>query len=251
MKLKEKTIRLLKKIGLTDNEACFYYHAYKCKNQSVSDIQKKLKFSRATAYRIYDKLRDMKIVVPNHAGSAVQVASLNQIAQQLAKQGRKMDKLAFECRNVDSLLSFSTFAFNEEPFEIITDKNMIVEQNYKILHKKWDHLLAYGSSERLLDVVGDEHEKKFIKLRNRYGRSCSLYMTEFGDYAAYHMPNDVNELRDTKLEVDEKKQSYMMYIYGDEATIWHKDSNLGNRALVVSDPLLIQMYKSMFQASWA
>jgi len=250
--LLQKTIRVFEQMGYSEQEARFYYYAYKNSNLSVSDLSKKMRISRATAYRIYSKFREQRIIVPSKTSHGqLNVISLQNIAQNVLKTGRKLIKLAHQCRNIDALLELSSFAFSEDPLEIITDKNLLVDQNYKILHKKWDHLLAYGSTERLLDVVGQEHERKFVNLRRRLGRTCDLFMTEFGDYAAYHMPNDLRDLRNTKFKADPNKQDYIMYMYDDEMTIWHNDKNLGVRALVVKDPLLLDMYKSMFHTSWS
>ena len=42
----------------------------------------------------------------------------------------------------------------------------------------------------------------------------------------------------------------MTYIYCDEVTIWRRDKELGNRAVVMKDPFIKQTYQHMFDSIW-
>lgn len=252
MNLRKRLLALLQKLNLTENEARYYVLINQNPGLTLNEIQKKLQISNATTYRIFDKLQNLGLITssPDNWRKNISSVSISALADLVAKENRKLKKIELELKDLDNLMNLHTRAFKEDPIKILYDKNQIAEQNYKILHKPWDRISVFGSGERLIDVIGAEHERNFVRIRTKMGRSVNCYLTEYGEYASQFMPNNEEQLRDVKLDLNPDLQDYMTYIYNDEVTIWHKDKELGDRAIVIEDPFLVKNYKSQFDYAW-
>jgi predicted DNA-binding transcriptional regulator AlpA len=253
MDIKKRVISLLQKLNLTENEAKFYIMANQNADLTLPQIQSKLSLSKATVYRIYEKLKSLGFITssPENWRKNINAVSLRTLADLIAGENRKLRRIELELKDLDNFMDMDARAFSEDPIKILYDKNQIAEHNFNILHKSWDRLLVLGSCERLMDVVGKENEQKFVQIRTRMGRPVSLYLTEYGNYASEFMPNNDEELRNVKLRINPTWQDHLSYLYGDEVTIWNKDKDLGNRAIVINDPLLVNMYRSQFDTAWS
>jgi DNA-binding MarR family transcriptional regulator len=252
MNLRKRLLALLQKLNLTENEARFYVLLNQNPGLTLNEVQNKLQISNATTYRIFDKLTSLGLITSSQENwrKNISSVSISALADLIARENRKLKRIELELKDLDNLMNLNARAFKEDPIKILYDKNQIAEQNYKILHKPWNRINVFGSGERLIDVVGEEHEKNFVKIRTRMGKSVNLYLTEYGEYASEFMPKNEAQLRDVKLDINPDLQDYMTYIYDDEVTIWHKDKKLGNRAIIIDDPFLVRNYKSQFEYAW-
>jgi len=61
------------------------------------------------------------------------------------------------------------------------DQNLIVEQCYRILRQPMDQFCAYGSVERLMDVIGNDYERDFVRAHPP-GEKWTGVFTELGTY---------------------------------------------------------------------
>lgn len=253
MKLKSHIIDLLKRIGLSDTEAKFYIAVHENPKLTIKDVQEKSKLSRASAYRAFEKLHDMKLLTssPDNWRKNVEVVSLSSVADKLAREQRKLRKVELELKRLNNLMNLSSqYSQTEDPVEILFDQNQIVEKCYEIIRRPWDKMLCYGSAERLIDVIGDKPERDYVLMRSKKGKAADAILTELGDYTKEFIPNNHRELRNVKLRIDPENQNYATYVYGDEAIIWHTDKELGKRAIVIKEPALVKMYENSFRSLW-
>ena len=252
MNLKGHIIELLERIGLSNAEAKFYMTVYQNPRATIKDIQKYSKLSLPSAYRAYERLKTLGLITasPDNWRKSIETVSLRTLAEKLAREQRKLRKVELELKRLNNLMHVSSFSDLEEPIQILTDQNQIIEKCYEIVHRSWDHFLCYGSAERLIDVIGKKPELDFINERRIQGKSVNCIITEIGEFAHEFMPNNMQDLRNVRLLIDEKNQDYMTYIYENEVTIWKKDEVSGNRAVVLTDPGLVKNYRSMFDTIW-
>ncbi len=252
MKIKNRVIQLLEQIGLTRSEAIFYLTVNQYPKLTIREIQEKSGISKTSSYRIFENLKVLGLLTSSKDNwrKNVEVVSINSLANKLAKEQRKLRKTELELKKLENLMNIGFISEYQDPIDILVDQNKIEEQCDKILYKPWDHMACYGSAERLLDIM-EESERNFLKMRTKKGKSVDAVITEIGDYAKEFMPNNDKHLRNMKLCIDENHQSYMAYIYDNEVTIWHKDEELGNRAIVIRDPVMVKMHENIFKSFWS
>lgn len=253
MNLKAHIIDLLKKIGLSENEARFYLAVQQNPKLTIKDLQEKCKLSRATAYRAFEKLHNLKLLTSSADNwrKNVEAVSLSSVADKLAREQRKLRKVELELKRLNNLMNLSSqHSQTEDPVEILFDQNQIIEKCYEILRRPWDKMLCYGSAERLIDVIGDKPERDYVQMRSRKGKTADALLTELGNYTKEFIPNNHRDLRNVKLRIDPENQNYATYVYGDEAIIWHTDKELGKRAIVIKEPTLVKMYENSFRSLW-
>lgn len=253
MKLQKHIIELLKRIGLTESEAMFYLAVQQNPNQTIQDIQKRCRISRASAYRAFEHLKELRLLSnsTHNWRKSMEAAPLKNIAEKLAKEQRKLKKIELEIKRLDNLMNLnSSFLDNEDPVQVLVNPNDITEKCFEILHQPWDSMLCYGSAERLIDVIGNDAEREFVKLRVKKGKKAYAILTELGGYTQEFIPHNHRDLRNMKLRVDKTNQDYATYVYGNEVTIWHRDKELGSRVIVIKEPTMIHTYQTTFDMLW-
>jgi len=252
MNINQRVLQLLERAGLSSSEAKFYLAAYQNPKMSIKEIQKKSGLSKTSAYRAFESLREFGFITTSNDNwrKIVETTSLNTLAEKLAKEQRKLRKIELELKSIGNLMSLTAFSHLEEPLEIITNQNKIQEKAFSLFASDWDKFLCYGSAERLIDVIGNQEEREWVKQRSKRGRTVDCWITEIGDYAHDFLPNNDKDLRNVKINIEKENQDYMTYIIGDEVITWHKDKELGNRAIIIKDPLIVRMQENMFKRIW-
>ncbi len=252
MNFKDHLLALLTKIGLTESEAQCYLIIQKNPELTINDLAKKSGLSRAQVYRNFERLKNLGLVVssPDNWRQTLRSVSLHGLAHQVGREQRKLRKVELELKRLSNLMEFSRHSQMDEPVEIITDPAQIAQKAFAVLHGDWDSFLVYGSAERLIDVIGKEPEDEFVRIRRKKSISVDCALTEVGEYASEFLPNNERDLRNVRLRIDPELQDSMVYLYGDEAAIWHMDKELGPRAVIVKEPTLIHAYDRMFKALW-
>lgn len=252
MQLKARIIELLQKVGLTPAEAKFYLAVQKNSQLTLSQIQKETGLSRASVYRSFEKLHGLKLVTSSQDNwrKNIQAVSLNFLASNLAKEQRKLRKIELELKKVNNLMTFSNNSYATEPVELLTEPNQIIEKCFQILQKPLNNFCCYGSAERLIDVIGKDPEHEFVKIRSRKGKKVNCVLTEIGEYTKEFIPHNERDLRNMKLKINPSMNNYVTYLYDNEATIWLNDKDLGKRAIVIKDPVLIKIQQQFFQQLW-
>jgi sugar-specific transcriptional regulator TrmB len=254
MTTKQRIIRLLLRIGLTESEAELYFTAYQKPQLTLAELQKKTGYSTASIYRAFDRLKNLGLITSSRDNwrKNVEAVSLKKLGEKVAKEQRKLRKVELELKQMDDLMNLTTLYDSlEEPVEILTNQNQIIDKAFEILSRPFDHFLAYGSSERLIEILGYDTEREFVNTRLRKGKSADVVLTEMGPYGRELIKTNDRELRNMKFKIDPANQETMTYIYDNEAVIWHKDSDSGSRAIVIKDPSLIKMHENMFSTLWS
>jgi sugar-specific transcriptional regulator TrmB len=243
---------LLKKIGLTEAEARLYMAALKKPKSTLKELEKFAGTSTATVYRAFDKLKEMGLISSSQDNwrKNVEAVSLRSIGDKLAREQRKLRKAELELKTLNNLFDLSGRSFAEDPVEVITDKNEIFDKYFQILNMPWDKILAYGSAESLIDMIGSDTENKFVDIRCRKGKKADVMLTEFGRVAQQMMPLTEKVLRNIRIKPNPNARDFIEYIYNDELTIWNKNKDLGSRAIVIKDPVIVQMHKDQFYTKW-
>jgi len=252
MNINQRILQLLERTGLTPTEAKFYLVAHLNPKFPIKEIQKKAGLSKTSAYRAFENLRELGLLTSSQENwrKNVQSVSLKTFAERLAKEQRRLRKVELELKSIGNLMGLTAFSHLEEPLQIITDRNKIQEKAFTLFAGNWDHFLCYGSAERLIDVIGNQEEREWVKQRSKKGRTVDCWITEIGNYAHDFMPNNDKEYRNVKINIEKENQDYMTYVIGDEVITWHKDKELGNRAIIIKDPLIVRMQENMFKRIW-
>lgn len=253
MELKKHILTLLRRIGLSDTEAEFYLAVYQNPQRTIAELQKLCGFSRATAYRCFENLKERRLLTSSQENwrKNVEAVSLRSIGEKLARESLKLRKIEYELKKLDNLFSLSNFQETVDPVEIYADQNQITEECYKLLNADWNHIQCYGSAEKSYEIPGEKAMKDFVSMRARRGKTIDAIFTELGDHTKDLLKKNEQELRNGKIFIDPFCQNSMTYIYDQQVTIWQKDAELGKRAIIIHDPGLIKMYKASFQKAWA
>jgi DNA-binding MarR family transcriptional regulator len=249
MNVRNHIIDLLTRTGLTRSEAEVYVAVSKNPGSELSDIRKETGYSSATVYRAFEKLKGMGFITssPGNWRKKIEAVSLRVIGEKIAREQRKLRKVELELKRLDDIFHVSSGIEMADPVEVITDRNLIIEKNFEILSRPWEQFQAYGEGEVLADVLGKDFDREFIDIRRRKGKSCLLVLTELGPYGNELMKNSRMDLRETLYSTEPALHNSINYIYGDEVTIWNRNPEMGNRALVIKDPSLVKMHKSIFE----
>ena len=252
MRLKKHILDLLQKIGLGETEAKLYLAALDKPGSTLKELEIITGLSTATVYRAFEKLQNLHLLTSSNDNwkKCVNAVSLRAIGEKLASEQRKMRKVELELRGLDNLYELSNRSFMEDPVQILSDPNQLYDKYFEILHRPWEKIFAYGSGEKMIEIIGHDTEDKFVDIRCRKGRKADVVVTELGDYGKSAFTRNEMELRNMRIMENEKDQGYMEYIYGDELTIWHKDAQFGARAIVVKDPVLVDIHKQKFAGIW-
>jgi len=252
MTLKKHILDLLLKIGLSESEAEFYLAASKFPKLTLKELQEKTGYSTAQVYRAFERLKELELITSsqNNWRKNIEAVSLRTISDRLAREQRNLRKVELELKRLDNIMNLTRQSEIEDPVQILADQNKIIEKNYQLLGQEWGHLLAYGAADRLIDIMGKDPERDFVNLRRKKGKTADVIETEMGPYARELMTKNDQELRNIKVKIDPALQNSMTYVYGDEVTIWHKNEELGNRAIVIKDPALVKMHENMFRNLW-
>jgi len=252
MTFKKHILDLLLKVGLSESEAELYLAANKFPRLNLRELREKTGYSSAQVYRAFERLKELGLITSSQDNwrKNIEAVSLHTVGERLAAEQRKLRKVELELKKLDNIMKFTGESRVDEPVEVLTDQNKLIEKSYRILGGDWDHLRAYGAADRLIDVLGKKPERDFIDLRCRKGKTAQVIETEFGPFAQELMRDNDRELRNTKLLINPALQNSMTYIYGDEMTVWEKDGQCGNRAIVIKDPTLIKMHESLFSTMW-
>ena len=253
MELKKKVLELLHRIGLSEKEAQLYLKIYNNPKLTISELKKLCGFSTATTYRVFENLKDKKLITssPENWRKNVEAVSLRTIAEKLGRESLKLRKTEYELRKLENLMQLSSFQTTEEPIEILNDQNQITEHCYKLLNADWSHITCYGSSQKAYEVPGQTAMHDFVNMRVRRGKTIDAIFTELGDSTKELLKNNQLELRNGKLHIDPTCQNSMTHIHNKQVTIWQNEADLGKRAILINDPGLIKMYQANFQKTWA
>lgn len=252
MKPNNKILQLLQKIGLTKGEAKLYLAANEYPKLTLKDLQNKTGYSTASTYRAFENLKGKGLLTssPENWRKCIEAVSLGSLGEKLAKEQRKLRKIELELQGLDNLMNLSSRSEMEEPVEILYDKTQIIDKSFEILSRPLRNFWAFGSGETIIDILGAEPERNFVNIRKKKGKSCDLILTEMGEYGQELIDNNANALRNMKIKLDPNQSDHMTYIYEDEVTIWHKDKELGDRAIIIRDPVLVQMQENAFKSLW-
>lgn len=251
MKLRARLLDLLEHIGLGRKEAILYLAILEHPHATMKDLVTLTRLSKSTVYRAYEKLRALQLVSSSAENwrREIEALPLSALANTVGKRQRKLRKIELELKRLNTLFGMCTHTL-EDPVEIITNEQQIKEKAFEILSRPWDRFQCYGSAERLPEVLGEKEEDNWVKERFRRGKATDVIITEVGKYAHEFLPRNDKELRKVHVDIDENNQDYCTYIYDDEVTIWHRDIELGNRAIVITDPVVVSMQKKMFNDLW-
>jgi len=251
MTQKQRIIQLLLKIGLTESEAELYLAAHKYPKLTLANLRGKTNYSTASVYRAFDRLHGMGLLTSSQDNwrKSIEAVSLKALGEKLAKEQRNLKKVELELKQLDSIFHL-TLQNEEDPIEIHSDENKIIDTCFQVLRNQNERLQAIGSGERLIDILGKDLERQFVDMRKRKGIKCDVVLTEYGPYAQELMPTNERDLRNMKVKIDPNNQDFVSYVGEDKVTILQKDEKLGKRAVVIKDPALKKMHENLFATLW-
>ena len=200
MELKKHILVLLERIGLSETEAKFYLNVYQYPQKTIAELQKLCGFSRATSYRAFDHLKDLKLLTssPENWRKNVEAVSLRTIAEKLGRESLKLRKVEFELKKLENLLDLTNYQATLEPVEIFSDQNQITEEVARNIQAS---LIVEGANGPTLAAADEILKEKDIVvvpdiLANCGGVTVSYFEWVQNKYGYYWSEDEVNAKHD-------------------------------------------------------
>lgn len=207
---------LLIKAGLTEKEAEFYLFVLENKGCSISDVYKKSRLSKSSAYRAFESLQETGLLTSaaDSWKTNLQPVSLEALINKLENQNRRQKHLISELKTLNAVHNLAnhsgigrTLTSREDtphsnakvPYIETFRGNDVYEKYTELSEGKYDTNLTYGSWEDFaVDSPLLKCEKAFIKNRLRLGANAFCLVTKVGPYTHEIIDYDREEDRISK-----------------------------------------------------
>lgn len=212
---------LLTEAGLTEYEIAVYLELLKKPSHTKWDLVSRTGFDKNKVYRAFEHLRELKMIEKDNAN--IGARSLEHLAKDLEFRQKKTLDVAEKLRKFSSFLKVPTEAVEE--FEVITDKERILEKYIMMSEVPQNTCLDFGDLESFVPVVGGMDSVFKFRL-NRYGQHAEnkAICTTVGPYTScMARKNDMDRFKSNieLLKIDFKDKwiifsdtnDYIMYNY--------------------------------------
>lgn len=200
MDIVRKLKDLLSRSGLSDEEIQFYVKLLKNPNVTVYDISKKAKIPKDKGYTICDSLRDKRLVEIEKVDglNRLRVLPVNSYVERLRSNSRSMFRTADALSEISPFLSTYGIAKGDDQMDVFSDE-YAVEKFVDFSCLKGGCVLFYGEYDSILERMGHDADREFLKNRLRSGRKCYPVIANPCKYTIDNIvANDRHELRKTK-----------------------------------------------------
>lgn len=141
---------LLTEAGLSESEVAVYLELLKKPSHTKWDLVARTGFDKNKVYRAFDRLRDLNMI--DKIKSQVEALSLEHLAKNLEYSHNKTLDVAERIRKISSFLKVPAEAVEE--FEVITDKERILDRYIMMSEVPYNTCLDFGDLESFVPVVG-------------------------------------------------------------------------------------------------
>lgn len=232
----------LSELGLSDKESCLYLAALELGKSTMSDLARKSKVNRATAYGIIENLKEKGLLsLSVYKKKKLYIASSPEKLSDLLDEKRKI----FE-RILPQLQGIDNFGMKKPKIQYFEGERAIISvflQNH--LSAKGEILTIAGSKffhEGVLKQIPD-----YIERRVKNKTLLKMIVPDFPEMKAW-VPKDVEQLRQTKLVPHETYPfKIQIDIYHDKVVMYSYEDVI---ALSIENKNIADTLRSFFYLTW-
>jgi len=174
MSLHEKLKSLLLEAGLSEPEVLIYLELLKSPGHSKWDFVNRTGLDRNKVYRVFDKLRSLKLVEED--GGLIKPLSLKALVSDLYSSSRKKGKLATRIKNIAPYLRMANESVDE--FEVLYTKDQFLETYSMMAQLNYDACLDFGDLESFVPILGGmDPVHKFRTQRAKHANNIAICTT--------------------------------------------------------------------------
>lgn len=182
MSAKTELKKLLSESGLSENEICLYLELLDKPAENIWQLLQRTKLSKSTAYRAFDKLQNLKLVIRENG--LIKAASLKSLIAELKTSQRNLGKLAYKIQKVAPFLKFPKEAI--ETFDQLYTKNQIIEAYLFMAEQNFNVSLDFGDFDNFISLLNNDltYPYKFRDTRIKKGAINKAICTNAGPITA-------------------------------------------------------------------
>lgn len=232
MQLKEYLQNSFGDLGLSSEAAKVYYCILNAEGRAdASYIKKQTGFSTATTYRILELLIEKGFIVSSikRKPAVFTAIPLPELAGKFEARGRKFSRISSKLKELGALQKVPEDTELYMPEEV---------QNYyvDIAGRIDDFIWCVGSFKAVIETVGYDTEKDFIRTRVRGGHKSYSILFDDWDDARELASRDNLEKRETKFVINKNFPTQFTYLYGDTVVDFYKDAEGKVKVLKIDSP---------------
>lgn len=217
---------------------------------SISQLARILGVERLTIYGGLERLQDIGLVPVNREKYARGII-VEPPSQVYALLEKKRTQLFYQSKDLEMLLPNLMTAFAEKnrlsAFRLFEGKEQFLTIFEEALRENGDTICFYGDAQTFVDYVTVEYENSWVKKRVR--RKINLKMLVFPtEYIEKRYKEiDPKELRQTRYIMGKPTFVTSFMVFGGKTLLWNPQAE---RAIVLDDPVMTQMFQYMFNNEW-
>lgn len=238
---------------LKEDEIAFYIGVLKKPGATIFDIAKSAKLPKDRAYKIFSLLEEKKLLAsaPNlneRKQKKIVANPLENFIEDIYSKGRKFYRTADSLKQVKPFLKLLNTPYEDAVIQSFNAEEM--GENWADLsYLNFDHCLAYGSFEMMIENMGTDPDQLFMGRRVKRGKKAFPILTEIGKYSREMIMNrDNKELRSTKVLETERLKNIFVTLFPDIDTIsiWLRNKNGRLTGAQIKNPLIAKLHEDIF-----
>jgi sugar-specific transcriptional regulator TrmB len=246
----EQMSKALASLGLNQLDVNVYLTIFTKGKVGVSQLARLLEVERVTIYSALVRLQEYGLL-PVERQPYERTVTVEPPSRIYALLEKKRTELFYQTKGLEDALprlmaeyaakghlaSFRLFEGREQFLAIF-------EEAVREAEKK---LFYYGDAKSFVDYVGIDYENRWV--RKRVAKRIKLQMLVFSDRYVIERYKlvDKKELRETRIIATKSAFQSSFMVYGTKTLLWNP---VAERAVVIDDPLLTDMFRYLFTAQW-
>ncbi len=246
-------IESLDLLGVSDFDIKVYISVLEKGITTISSLARELEVERPTVYASLERLKALTLIPESKEAYSrsltveppSRILSLmenvkSSIRQQEASLEESLPDLMAEFAEKGRVAAFRLFQGRQQFLTIVEES----------LREAKGEILFFGNATEFIRFEGTEYEREWIRKRVRKKLPIRMIVLPF-DEKNHEIKEleetSMKELRVTKFLPKENQFQSSFMIYGYKTAIWNP---IAERAIVLDDPIITEMYKQMFEMIW-
>lgn len=240
----------LNTLGITGLDQQIYLLLLEKGPLTISRLARHLNKERLTIYQAVERLQEAGLVPkgrPKYSRGVV----IEPPSQVLALLEKQRTDLFYQAKQLESLLPqmSAQYAQKQRPavFRLFEGRTQFLTVFEEALQEANGQIDYYGDTDAFVNYVGIPYEDRWV--RKRVAKKIKIRMLVFrSDYVEKrYRERDKKELRQTRYITPPHRFGTSFMMYGYKTLLWNPTAE---RAIVLDDPALTEMYQHMFQREW-
>lgn len=239
----------LKSLSLSDFDISTYLLLVRNGPLPITKIARVLSVERPTVYAAIDRL-ESKGLIPKNRPKHTPHVPVEPPSKVVAMLERQRNELLHTQGLLEVVLPEIQAAYTaksrQSAFRLFEGKDQFMTVFEEVLKEAQDEILYYGDAESFIRYEGEEYEKRWA--RRRIARNLSMRILIFkNELDRTLVGDDPRKLRSTRyISPGQNFQSSFM-VYGGKTLLWNP---IGERAIVLDDPIMTDMFRATFERLW-